>query len=70
MKYAHLSQYSYRVWRDGELFRSTCDEFPGVMATGISHDDALDKLSAAIAEALMANPFSTLPLFAEMEVSA
>ena len=68
------SAFNYHVWREGGMFRATCEEFPGIEATGQTHDAALEALNAAIDAALMEIPTDmggvemvTLQLFA-MEV--
>jgi len=68
------SGFTYSVWREGSMFRAACVEFPGLEASGLTHDAALEELNAAIDAALMETPMDmggdemmTLPLFA-MEV--
>ena len=70
------SNFTYSVWREGGMFRAACEEFPGIEASGLTHDAALEALNTAIDAALMEMPTDrdgvemvTLPLF-EMEVYA
>lgn len=45
-------KYSYRIWRNGALFRAACDEVPGLMATELSHAEAWVKINRLIEDAL------------------
>lgn len=65
------SNFIYSVWREGGMFRATCEEFPGIEASGLTHDGALEELNMSIDAALMEIPTDmggdemvTLPLFA------
>jgi predicted RNase H-like HicB family nuclease len=46
--------YSYHVYRTGSTFAAKCFDFPGLLATGATHDEALANINGMIEAALKA----------------